>query len=144
MNAMHKAMFDFIGQYPRIGELFSFNFMELEQNTSAFRVVDEEVIREDILGNRTGLYKFSVVENKPFTTDAYSTENIEQLEALDDFIDWVKRQDKARNYPDIGAKRRIETITAKRSGSGIAGVDPLSRIAQYTFTVTVEYEELEE
>lgn len=144
MSSKHKALFKFIKQYPYICDLFSFNFMDLEHNTGSFRVIDDDEISEDILGNRYCIYKFSVAENKPFSTDCFSTENIENLEAIDDFIRWVKLQNENHHYPDLGKNCRVEKITAKRSDSGITGIDPLGHIVQYTFTVMVEYEELEE
>ncbi len=135
----HESMFQFMKQYPNIDKLFSFNFHEVELNSSAFRVIDEESVKKDIFGDETVLYKFSIAENKGYTTDPFSMENIDNLNEIDNFIEWVKEQDRRYNFPDLGEGYAVESITAARTGSGIESVFPGGQLAQYTFTVTVQY-----
>ena len=136
----HEAMFDYMKQYPDIGRLFSFNFAEAKNNSSAFRVIDEEVRKTDIFGDETVVYTFAIAEYKNFSTEPFTTENFENLAEVDAFIDWARAQNRAKNFPDFGADCLVESITAARTGSGIVGIDPMMRLAQYTFTVKVTYE----
>lgn len=137
--SIHESMFQFMKQYPDIDKLFSFNCHEVELNSSAFRVVDEEAVKKDIFGDETILYKFSIAENKGYTTDPFSMENIDNLNEIDNFIEWVKEQDRQQNFPNLGEGYNIESIDAVRTGSGIASVFPNGQIAQYAFTTIVKY-----
>jgi hypothetical protein len=135
----HEVMFEYMKTYPNISNLFSFDFAEAKNNSSAFRVIDEETTRRDIVGNEETIYTFSIAEYKNYTTEPYSTENIENLEEIDDFIEWVREQNRLKILPDFGDGFLVDEIRAMRSGSGIAYVDPSGRIAQYQFTVKVKY-----
>ena len=139
MSSRHKALFQFMKQYPDIGNLFSFNFHEIELNSSVFRVIDEETVKKDIFGDETVLYKFSIAENKGYTTDPFSMENIDNLKDVDSFIEWIKAQDRQQNFPNLGEGYNVESINAVRTPSGIASVYPNGQIAQYAFTVIVQY-----
>lgn len=140
----HESMFEFMKKYKNVGDLFSFDFMEAEKNASSFCVVEDEEIQRDILGNRTVRYKFAIAEYLPFSAAPYSRENLQNVEAVDAFIEWVRMQDKQFNYPNLGENRQVQSLSAKRIGSGIDYVDRNKNVARYAFTVTVEYEELEE
>ena len=141
---LHEAMFEFMRQYPNVGDLFSFDFMEVEKHASSFCVVEDVDIKRDIFGERTGRYKFAIAEYKPISTDPFAKENRQNVEAIDAFIAWVRRQDREMNYPNLGENRQVQSISAKRLGAGIDYVDRNKNVARYTFTVTVEYEERED
>lgn len=134
----HEAMFNWIGSYPNIHDIFNVDFSEAEVRTNSFKILDEQVKKTDILGNETVNYKFSIGEYRNYTTNPFTMENLKNIEAVDEFIDWVNEQDKIRNYPQI-PNANVEKVTASRIGSGMASVDPIMRLAQYTFTVTVTY-----
>lgn len=136
----HEAMFAYMKNYPKISKLFSFNFAEAKNNSSAFRVIDEEVRKTDIFGDETFVYTFAIAEYKNYSTEPYTSENLENLAEVDAFIDWVREQNRANNFPNFGEDCLVDIITAARTGSGIAGIDPMMRLAQYTFTVKVTYE----
>lgn len=134
----HQAMFEWMGAYPHIKDLYSFDFGKVSPKSTLFRLISDETVKTDIRGTETVNYKFGIAEYKHIEDDPFTNENIENVEAVDAFIAWVKEQDKLKNYPQIeGAK--IERIRAVRTGAGIASVDQIMRVAQYTFTVIVTY-----
>ncbi|MDD6062867.1 MAG: hypothetical protein PUB99_09665 [Oscillospiraceae bacterium] len=141
---LHEAMFEFMRQYPNVGDLFSFDFMEAEKHASSFCVVENDDVKRDIFGNRTGRYKFAIAEYKPISTDPFAKENRQNVEAVDAFIAWVRQQDRQMNYPNLGDNRQVQMMSAKRLGDGIDYIDKQKRVARYTFIVTVEYEERED
>lgn len=135
----HEALFEWIGSYPNIKDIYTFDFGNAKVDSNLFRLISEEIVMKDILGEETVLYKFGIGEYKNYDMDnPFSTENRENVEAIDQFIEWVKQQDKLRNYPKI-ENAEIQKIRAVRTGSGIDSVDPIMRLAQYAFTVIVTY-----
>lgn len=132
----HEAMFNWIGTYPKIADMFTFDFGEAIAHSNQFKVLDEQVKRKDVVGNEYVTYKFSIGEYRKVTQDPFTTENIENLEAVDEFIEWVNQQNKVRNYPQI-PNAVVEEVRADRTG--IASFNPYMRLAQYTFVVTVSY-----
>lgn len=134
----HEAMFEWMGTYPNIQDLYTFDFGEVTPNSTLFRLISDEIVKTDILGTETVQYKFGIAECKTITHDPFSNENIQNVEAVDAFIEWVKIQNKRRNFPNIEGAQ-IEEVRAVRTGSGITSVDPIMRVAQYAFTVIVTY-----
>ena len=134
----HEAIFEWIQQYPNISDLFTFDFGKLEKDSAMFRFISDETVIKDITGEETVEYKFAIGEYHDYTNEPFTKENIENVEAIDEFIEWVKTQNKLRNYPQI-ENATVEKIEAFRTGSGIGSVDPIMRKAQYTFTVNVTY-----
>lgn len=141
---LHESMFEFMRQYPKVGDLFSFDFMEAEKNASSFCVIEKDDVKRDVFGCRLVRYKFAIAEYKPISTDPYAKENRQNVEAIDAFIEWVRKQDQQMNYPNLGENRQVQLLSAKRLGTGIDYIDRNKRVARYTFIVTVEYEEKEE
>lgn len=135
----HEALFEWIGSYPRIHDIYTFDFGKATVDSNLFRLISEETVKRDILGEETVQYKFGIGEYKNYDMEnPFSTENRENVEAIDAFIEWVKLQDKLRNYPAI-ENAEVQSVRAVRTGSGIDSVDPIMRLAQYAFTVIVTY-----
>lgn len=134
----HEAMFEWMGTYPDIQEIYTFDFGKVKNDTDVFQMISEESVKKDITGEETVQYKFGLSEYKSYTNDPFTNENIENVEAIDKFIEWVEEQDKLHNYPQI-ENAVVEKVKAVRTGSGIDAADPIMRIAQYTFLVIVTY-----
>ena len=134
----HEAMFKWIQTYPSVSKLFTYDFGKIEEDSSLFRFISEESVIKDITGEETVEYKFAIGEYRSYTNEPFTNENIENVEAVDEFISWVKDQDDIHNYPQI-ENATVEKVRAVRTGSGIGSVDPIMRKAQYTFTVIVTY-----
>lgn len=135
----HEAMFNYMKQYSGVDKLFSFNFSEVRKNASAFKLIGEETRSKDIFDNETIVYIFAIAEYRNYSTEPFTSENLEHIEAVDDFIEWVREQDRNENYPDFGTGTLVSEIQAMRTGSGIVDIDPNGRVAQYSFTVKVTY-----
>jgi hypothetical protein len=135
----HEALFEWIGSYPKIHDIYTFDFGKAKVDSNLFKLISEETVKKDILGEETVQYKFGIGEYKFYDLEnPFSNENRENVEAVDEFIEWVREQDKLRNYPVIENAEVIQ-IRAVRTGSGIDSVDPIMRLAQYAFTVIVTY-----
>lgn len=138
MTSQHRVLFDWVGTYPNIQKLFTFDFSKAKNNSQSFRLIAKDRVKRDILGNEIIDYIFSIGEYRHYTNDPFTMQNIENVEALDDFIDWVNTQDKLRNYPQI-PNATVEKIRADRTGSGVQSVDPIEGIALYSLTIVVTY-----
>ena len=135
----HEALFRWFGTYPNIHDIYTFDFGKATIDSNLFRLISEDIVQKDILGEETIIYKFGLGEYKSYdTVNPFSNENIENVEAVDRFIEWVKEQDKLRNYPEI-EDAEVQKIRAVRTGSGIGSVDPIMGLAEYHFTVIVTY-----
>ena len=134
----HEAMFEWMGTYPKIHDIYTFDFGKVKNDTNVFQMISESSVKTDITGEETVQYKFGISEYKSYTNDPFTNENIENVEAVDEFIEWVEQQDKIRNFPHIEGAN-VEKVKAVRTGSGIDAADPIMRIAQYTFLVIVTY-----
>jgi len=87
-------------------------------------------------------YGFSVIFTWYYSPDMDST-NVEAMNMAQMLIDWIKEQDRERNYPNFGEECQIKKIEVLQNMPDLATVDLENNLAQYMVQCRVIYFEKE-
>lgn len=112
MNKL-QAVMDFVQTCPLVGSNMYFNFVdETESNGNTSLLTDGYGILVKTYVDGEKLKKFPCVirQNKPLSPYPNSNENVEQMQYVKDFLDWINEQGKQRNFPDFGEKCTIQKL----------------------------------
>lgn len=135
----NQAMLDYLAQFPGLQSYLFFNSVTDEiGNTSVQTVYSEEWEKQYVRGHGIKHYDFAVVqirEQDPGTSD----NNARQIQDVQEFMDWIDAQDKARNFPDFGPGARVMRIANLQNMPNFAGTNEAGNMAKYMFQCRVTY-----
>lgn len=138
MTDKSKAVWKFISKCPLIPGYLTFNSIEeFVGSTGLIPVSSEDSIQEYTDGSKKIEYIFAITQMKPFDTGTNET-NLVSLADMQAFVDWVKAQDAAGNYPEFPDNCIIESIEPLQNMPDLAGVDA-SMVAKYMFQFRIIY-----
>lgn len=138
MTDKSKAVWKFISKCPLIPGYLTFNSIEeFVNSTGLIPVSSEDSIQEYTDGSKKIEYIFAITQMKPFDTGTNET-NLVSLADMQAFVDWVKAQDAAGNYPEFPDNCIIESIEPLQNMPDLAGVDA-SMVAKYMFQFRIIY-----
>ena len=142
MDNRHQAMFDFFSQYPDTHNMLGFNFTDAQDRAMAIQTVSSQrVAKVDILGRRTIEYTFAVVVFRNYSPNPCAEENIEAIQAAQDFMAWIDEQEAIHNYPTF-ENAKVKKIENLQDMPTVAGESESMRLAKYMFQCKVTYQEL--
>lgn len=135
----NKAVYEWIKQCPVFERLF-FNFGTAKENTSTFIPIPaDNTVKQDIFGNKTKHYDFAVSTFGTIDDITFEgTENIAAMNLLQELTEWIKQQNRERNFPDFGDKCFIESISAVQN---IPASLRMQSISKYMSQYRILYEE---
>ncbi len=99
----YEAVMTFINKCPLVGSDTYFNFVdttENDSNTSLLTVPYGEVVRKYTDGDKLMKTTFEIRQSKPLSQDANTTANTDAINLVQQFLDWINEQGKAKNYPE--------------------------------------------
>lgn len=136
----HKAMVEYLKQYPGLESFLYFNTAtDALGNVSVQTVYSDEWERRYTRNHGIKRYDFALVSMVP-QDPGTSNSNVEQIEDVQSFMDWVKKQNRVRNFPDFkGCK--VLSIENLQNMPNLAGVNAAGSAAKYMCQCRVRYYE---
>ena len=108
-----KAVIDFVSTCPLVGQDMFFNFVdetEIDGNTSLLTDGYGQIVKKYVDGLNLKKMQFVVRQVKPLSRCSNTSENVEQMQFVQELLEWVNEQGKKRNFPDFGEKCVIESV----------------------------------
>ena len=150
MANRYEAMLVYLSRCPAMQGVFSFQAGQARSDTVQvlLEAGDAQNNRPFIDGSVEKRFDFTVAFYKPVNHTGYMPDkgagnlNLEGILDVQQLIDWLSAQNAARNYPDFGEKKQIDSVRSLNNEPVLAWLDgehynpPL---AKYTVTVRVEY-----
>lgn len=140
MGNKHRAMLDYLAQYPRLDAFLHFNTVtDRKGNVGMQTVSSDEWESQDITGHGVKRYDFAILymaSQDPGT----SSVNVDQMALAEDFMKWLREQEKAQNYPAFEGCE-VQSIDILQNMPNLAGVNAAGDVAKYMFQCRVHYYE---
>lgn len=138
MDNKNISMLRYLSQYPGIQSYLYFNSITDEiGNTSVQTVYSEEWEIKYIREHGIKRYDFAIVQMAPQDSGT-SDNNAIQMQGVQNFMDWIDSQNKAKNFPQFDGCR-ILSIENLQNMPNLAGVNEAGSIAKYMFQCRVRY-----
>ncbi len=140
-NNRNQALQEWLAQSPYVTDLY-FNFAPTEAGvTGVSSISGETVLKRYCGGWALKQYDFGVVQYKPINTDVpNNTDNAAEMYDVDLLMDWIKEQDKERNYP-VFEGCTIQRVEVLNNMPVVTGQD--DEVAKYMCQCRVTYIEKE-
>ena len=133
----NEAIQEWLSNSPFVTDLY-FNFSPAEAGvTSIAPVSGERVLKHYVDGTALMCYEFGVVQYKPVNMDVpNNTDNAEAMHDVELFMDWVREQNRLRNFPRIEGceTQRVEVLNNLPMA---AGTD--NEVAKYMYMCRLTY-----
>lgn len=119
----------------KIQELTSdvLHFNHSPESANSFGLITnyaEQVIKKFINGDARKAYGFTIEVIKEYST--YDDDlNLECMNFVQGFMDWLDGQNEKKEYPDFGENCEVETIEILQNMPNFAGVNPEAGLARY-------------
>lgn len=150
MANRYEAMLAYLAGCPAMEGVFSFQAGNAGSDTIQVltEAGDAQNNRTFIDGSVEKRFDFTVAFYKPVNHTGYVLDmgtanlNLEGILDVQQLIDWLDAQNAARNYPDFGEKKQIDSVRSMNNEPMLAWIDGehySPPIAKYTVTVRVEY-----
>lgn len=140
MDNKNLAMLEYLSAYPAIQSFLYFNSITNELgNTSVQTVYSEAWERRYMGGHGIKQYDFAIVymaQQDPGT----SFNNAEEMQGVQEFMDWIDAQNKARNFPKFEGTR-VMSIENLQNMPNLAEVNEAGNVAKYMFQCRIRYYE---
>ena len=101
----YQAIMDFINTCHLVGYDTYFNFIDethTNNNTSLMTIGYGTLIKRYIDGGCLKKIQCEIRQVKPLSSYSNNSENIEQMQIVQEFLDWINEQGKKGNFPDFG------------------------------------------
>ncbi len=109
-----QAVMDLISKCPLVGVDAYFNFVDettTESNTSLLTDGYGRLVKKYVDGEELRKFQCVIRQVKPLSRYSNTSENIEQMQYVQDFMDWINEQGKAENFPDFGEKCKVQKMS---------------------------------
>lgn len=149
-STKNQAVIDFICTYPYVQDspLF-FNFINAKTDNIQFLTSSNDVSlnKQFVDGSVLRRYTFTLAITKSMSDLAIvkeagiSNENVEDIEEIQTFMDWINDQDEARNYPDFGSDCVIDEMHTLTENPNLDGINTevTPALAMYSVQIKIDY-----
>ena len=146
----NKAILDFLITCPEIyNSPLYFNFINASDSTKQIITVanDYYTSKPYIDGSVSKLFSFSIIDFKSVSNmpiiklSGYDNENIDDLQDVQNLIDWIIEQNDLHNYPDFGEYCEIERMRPTSETPNFDGIntDVTPPLVMYSVTIQIDY-----
>lgn len=148
----NQAVINFLGQCDSLTadhRSIYFNFVDADDGDAQIITLSNDVSlnKKYIDGTVLKNYLFTLLifkslsQNAIVTEAGYPHENVEDMSAVQEIMDWVNEQNDLHNYPDFGEYCTIESMETTSENPTLEGVntDVTPVIGMYSFTIRIEY-----
>lgn len=138
MDNKNSAMLEYLRQYPGLQSILYFNSMVDRIGNEALQTVYGETWeKEYVRGHGIKQWDFAVVKIAKASTGTSDT-NVNETQAVQDFMNWIEEQNKAKNFPVFyGCK--VLSIENLQNMPNFAGINNDEGTAKYMFQCRVRY-----
>ena len=124
--------------------------MELSDRLVSFNFSDDSIDGVSFLTNYSGKtvkkyvraadkeYRFTILMTWHFSTETDDL-NLQAMNFAQEFMDWIEKQNKDKNFPDFGEKCQVKKIENLQNMPTLAAVDWENMKAQYMIQCRVLY-----
>jgi len=108
-----QAIMDLISTCPLVGYNAYFNFVNetnADSNTSLLTDGYGHLVKTYTDGDKLKKFQCVIRQVKPLSRYSNTTENIEQMQYVQEFLDWINEQGKLKNFPDFGEKCEVQRM----------------------------------
>lgn len=140
----HEAMKAYVEQKVAelSGSILTFNFADDEPASVSFLTNYSGKILKNYIRAADKEYGFSIIITWPYSMESDDL-NVQAINFAQEFIEWIDRQNRERNFPDFGDKCQVKKIENLQNMPNLATVDMENRLAQYQIQCRVIYFEKE-
>ena len=156
MEDKNQAVIDFLLDCPIIqaNPLF-FNFINAKDKSKQVTAIatNTSINKKYIDGSVLKRYLFSITDfcsvsfqaipkvQAGTTGPQYISENVADLQLVQDLMNWITEQADAYNFPDFGEDCIVEEMTTTTNMPNLNGVDTqvTPALAKYTITIQIDY-----
>lgn len=106
-----KAIIDFVRTCPLVGEKMYFNFVDetnADGNTSLLTDGYGQLVKKYVDGESLKKMQCVIRQVKTLSRHSNTSENVEQMQIVQQFLDWINDQGRKMNFPDFGAKCKVQ------------------------------------
>lgn len=122
-----------------VGNTLNFNFSpESPDEFSLLTEYSEKVVKKFVDGNIRKSYGFAIIVIKHYST-VKDDLNLECMNFVQEFMDWMEEQNKKENYPDFGSNCKVEKIEVLQNMPNLSGINTEEGLAQYMIQGQVLY-----
>lgn len=124
--------------------------VELSDRLVSFNFSDDSIDGVSFLTNYSGKtvkkyvraadkeYGFTILMTWHFSTETDDL-NLQAMNFAQEFMDWIEKQNKTKNFPDFGEKCQVKKIENLQNMPNLAAVDWENMKAQYMIQCRVLY-----
>lgn len=136
----HDAVHSFIKK--KIDDLteqtLGFNYSSEEMGQIAITTdFSDRVIKKYFKGAEKA-YGFTITLIRPYSTDLDSL-NLECMNFVQSFMDWIDEQNKKKNFPDFGESCKIKKMENLQNMPNLSGINPKEGLARYQIQCRIIY-----
>lgn len=132
-----KAITDYIKKYSQSHNWLYFNVVLKAPGRASVITDSDNTIQEYLDGSKDKEYQFMVEMAKNYDTGT-SDANMEALEEIKEFIDWINENEAKGIYPEFPDNCMIESIEVLGEMPEVV-VDPTKNIARYRISLKIKY-----
>ena len=106
-----EALMDFISTCPFVGESMHFNFVDEtngEGNTSLLTDGYGQLVKKYVDGESLKKMQCVIRQLKPLSRYSNTTENTDQMQIVQELLDWINEQGRKMIFPDFGEKCKVQ------------------------------------
>jgi hypothetical protein len=100
-------------------------------------------VRQDIVGNKTKWYTFAFIAVEVLDTVDVDVNNANTRQLVDEFNDWLVKQQEDKNFPDFGEKVTKYRVLPLQNTANLAQTFPDVGLAKYILMARIQYVEKE-
>lgn len=135
----NQAMLEYLKQYPGAQSTLFFNtLVDRIGNQGVQTVYGEAWETRYVRGHGIKQWDFAVVKIAELSTGT-SDINVNEAQAVQDFMDWIDLQNAAGNFPDF-SPGKVLSIENLQNMPNFAGIDQNEGAAKYMFQCRVRYQ----
>lgn len=129
---------DWLKQYEPIGSWLYFNSTPVELGATSMNSLSNSSKREYIDGSVDYTILFSVHMVKSYDEAGTSDTNLYELNEINQFTDWIREQNKLKNYPELIENCTVQDIEVLTTIPSIA-INKENQLARYSFSAKLIY-----
>lgn len=134
---LFKKINEWLKLYEPVGDWLYFNSTPVELGTTSMNTLPSSSVKEHIDGSKdvTLLFTIRLIKNYDEGT---SDINMEALDEVVEFTNWIAEMDKNKDYPDLGEKLIVKEVDVITNVPSLA-VNSTALLAQYSFNAKLIY-----
>lgn len=137
-----QAVMDLISTFPLVGNDAYFNFVDetnTGSNTSLLTDGYGHLVKKYVDGDKLKKFQCVIRQVKPLSRYSNTTENIEQMQAVQQFLDWINEQGRKGNFPDFGEKCEVQRMSTPDGVDYPMNTGIYEGTALYSFPFEITY-----